>query len=35
MQLPTKGRGLAHFELMLRAADKLASELDGLSYNFV
>ncbi len=30
MQLPTKGRGLAHFELMLRAADKLASELDGL-----
>lgn len=30
MQLPAKGRGLAHFELMLRAADKLASELDGI-----
>lgn len=30
MQLPTKGRGLAHFELMLRAADKMASEVDGL-----
>lgn len=30
MQLPTQGRGLAHFELMLRAADKLASELDGI-----
>lgn len=30
MQLPAAGRGLAHFDLMLKAADKLASEVDGI-----
>jgi cell division protein ZipA len=30
MQLPGIGRGLAHFDLMLKAADKLASEVDGI-----
>lgn len=30
MQLPAVGRGLAHFDLMLKAADKLASEVDGI-----
>ncbi|WP_024872625.1 cell division protein ZipA [Tolumonas lignilytica] len=30
MQLPSAGRALAHFDLMLKAADKLASEVDGI-----
>ncbi len=30
MQLPATGRALAHFDLMLKAADKLASEVDGI-----
>jgi len=30
MQLPAQGRGLAHFDLMVRAADKLAGEVNGL-----
>lgn len=33
MQLPAVGRGLAHFDLMLKAADKLASEVDGLLFD--
>ena len=33
MQLPAAGRGLAHFDLMLKAADKLASEVDGLLFD--
>jgi cell division protein ZipA len=33
MQLPSAGRGLAHFDLMLKAADKLASEVDGLLFD--
>ncbi|WP_316677788.1 cell division protein ZipA [uncultured Tolumonas sp.] len=33
MQLPATGRGLAHFDLMLKAADKLASEVDGLLFD--
>ena len=30
MQLPKPGRAVAHFDLMLKAADKLASEVDGI-----
>lgn len=30
MQLPKQGRAVAHFDLMLKAADKLASEVDGI-----
>lgn len=30
MQLPEPGRALAHFDLMLKAADKLAYEVDGV-----